>query len=57
MSRRYVLAPETALNLVQIWRYIKKNTSLEMAERVESVIRDKIVFLAGRPGGAIGARI
>ena len=51
MSRRYVLAPEAAHDLVQIWRYIKKNVSLEMADRVESVIREKIVYLAGRPGG------
>jgi antitoxin ParD1/3/4 len=51
MKARYVLAPEAALDLVQIWRYIKKNVSLEMAERVESVIREKIVYLAGRPGG------
>lgn len=36
MKSRYVLAPEAALDLVQIWRYIKKNASLEMAERVES---------------------
>ena len=50
MSRRYVLAPEAALDLVQIWRYIKKNVSLQMADRVESVIRDKIVYLAERPG-------
>ncbi len=50
MRVRYVLAPEAALDLVQIWRYIKRNTSLEMAERVESVIREKIVYLAGRPG-------
>ena len=57
MSRRYVLAPEAALGLVQIWRYIKKKTGLEMADRVESVIRDKIVYLAGRPVEAIGARI
>jgi antitoxin ParD1/3/4 len=49
MSRRYVLAPEAALDLVQIWRYIKKNVSLQMADRVESVIRDKIVYLAERP--------
>jgi plasmid stabilization system protein ParE len=51
MKRRYVLAPEAALDLVQIWRYIKKNAGLEMAERIETVIRDKIVYLAGRPGG------
>lgn len=49
--RRYVLAPEAALDLVQIWRYIKRNASLEMADRVESVIREKIVFLAGTSGG------
>jgi hypothetical protein len=39
MSRRYVLAPEAALDLVQIWRYIKKNVRLGMADRVVSVIR------------------
>ena len=50
MSRRYVLAPEAAHDLIQIWRYIKKNASIEMADRVESVIREKIVYLAGRPG-------
>ena len=57
MRRRYVLAPEAALDLVQIWRYIKRNANLEMADRVESAIREKIVYLVGRPGGAIGARI
>jgi len=39
MSVRYVLAPEAALDLVQIWRYIKKQTSVAVADRVESVIR------------------
>jgi hypothetical protein len=33
-----VLAPEAALDLVQIWRYMK-HASLEMADRVETVIR------------------
>jgi len=50
MSARYVLAPEAARDLVEIWRYIKKQSSLEMADRVESVIRDRIVFLARTPG-------
>jgi antitoxin ParD1/3/4 len=50
VRRRYILAPEAALDLVQIWRYIKNNASLEMADRVESVIREKIVFLAGNSG-------
>ncbi len=49
MRRRYVLAPEAARDLVQIWRYIKKHSTVEMADRVESVIRNKIVFLAGNP--------
>jgi antitoxin ParD1/3/4 len=49
MKVRYVLAPEAALDLVQIWRYIRKQSSVEMADRVESVIRDKIVFLARTP--------
>ena len=44
--RRYILAPEAALDLVEIWRYVKKKSNVEIAERVERAIRDKIVFLA-----------
>jgi toxin ParE1/3/4 len=51
MSGRYILAPEAALDLVQIWRHVKRKASLEIADRVESVIREKIVYLARRPGG------
>lgn len=50
MSGRYLLAPEATNDLVQIWRYIKKQSSVEMANRVESVIRDRIAFLAENPG-------
>jgi antitoxin ParD1/3/4 len=50
MKRRYVLAPEAASDLVQIWRYIKKQSSVEIADHVESVILDKIVFLAESSG-------
>jgi antitoxin ParD1/3/4 len=50
MSRRYLLAPEAAFDLVEIWRYIKKQGNVEIADRVESVIRDKIVFLSRNPG-------
>jgi plasmid stabilization system protein ParE len=53
MSRRYVLAPEAALDLVQIWRYIKKKTGLEMADRVESVIRDKTFILREDQAGPL----
>ena len=50
MTRRYVLAPEAALDLIQIWRFIKKQSNVEITDRVESVIREKIVFLAANPG-------
>ncbi|HEX7698107.1 MAG TPA: hypothetical protein VF394_11950 [Candidatus Acidoferrum sp.] len=49
MSVCFVLAPQAALDLVEIWRYIKEQTSLTIADRVESPIREKIVFLAGTP--------
>ncbi len=50
MTARFVLAPQAANDLAQIWRYIKKQTSVEMADRVESVIRDKILYLSKTPG-------
>jgi len=40
MSVRFVLAPQGALDLVEIWRYIKEQTSLTTADRVESAIRE-----------------
>ena len=49
MKRRYILAPQTARDLVQIWRYIRKESSEETADRVESVIRSKFVYLADFP--------
>ena len=45
MSVRYVLAPQAALDLVEIWRYIKEQTSL-----TEAAIREKLLFLAQTPG-------
>jgi plasmid stabilization system protein ParE len=50
MSSRYVLAPQAALDLVEIWRYIKEQASVAIAGRVETTIRERIVFLAGTPG-------
>jgi plasmid stabilization system protein ParE len=50
MSSRYILAPEAAQDLVEIWRYIKKQSRETVADRVESVIRDRIAFLASSPG-------
>jgi plasmid stabilization system protein ParE len=51
MKPRYVLAPQAARDLVQIWRYIKNESSQETADRVESVIREKFAYLAHYPGG------
>ncbi|HXN22373.1 MAG TPA: type II toxin-antitoxin system RelE/ParE family toxin [Candidatus Dormibacteraeota bacterium] len=50
MSVRFVLAPQAALDLAEIWRYIKEQTSLTIADRVESAIREKLAFLAETPG-------
>lgn len=50
MSVRFVLAPQAALDLTEIWRYIREQTSLTIADSVESAIREKIAFLAGTPG-------
>jgi plasmid stabilization system protein ParE len=50
MRSRYVLAPEAAHDLVQIWQYIRKQSSVAMADRVETVIRERIAFLAGNSG-------
>ncbi len=49
MTRRYFLAPQAARDLIQIWRYIKREVSLEAADRVESAIRAKCVYLASFP--------
>jgi plasmid stabilization system protein ParE len=51
MRRRYILAPQAARDLVEIWRYIKKNSSQQTADRVESVIRGKFAYLADFPEG------
>ncbi len=50
MRARYVLAPQAALDLFEIWQYIKEQTSLAIANRVESAIREKICFLVETPG-------
>jgi plasmid stabilization system protein ParE len=49
MSARYNLAPQAAIDLFEIWQYIKEQTSVTTADPVESVIRDRIVFLARNP--------
>jgi antitoxin ParD1/3/4/toxin ParE1/3/4 len=44
------LAPEAAGDLVQIWRYIRKESTKKIADRVEAAIRSQMVALADRPG-------
>ena len=50
MTARYVLSPQAADDLVSIWRYITRQTSAEMADRVEAAIRERIVFLTSASG-------
>lgn len=50
MSVRFVLAPQAALDLFEIWQYIKEQTNVTTADRVESAIRERIAVLAGAPG-------
>ena len=50
MKRRYKLAPEAVRDLLDIWRYLKKEAGQETADRVEFVIRSKFVYLANFPG-------
>jgi len=57
MKSRYTLAPQAARDLVEIWRYLKKEVSQETANRVESVIRSKFAYLAGSPAPATGGAI
>jgi antitoxin ParD1/3/4 len=49
MKRRHILAPQAARDLVEIWRYIRKESSQQTADRVESVIRGKFSYLADFP--------
>jgi plasmid stabilization system protein ParE len=57
VKRRFILAPEAARDLVQIWRYLKEESGDNTADRVEAVIRSKLITLRSFPtqgtGGAI----
>jgi plasmid stabilization system protein ParE len=50
MTSRYILAPQAAQDLVDIWNYIKDQSGEATADRVEAVIRDRIAFLSSSPG-------
>jgi plasmid stabilization system protein ParE len=49
MKPLYLVAPQAALDLVEIWRYIQERSSIAMADRVESVILEKLALLAKSP--------
>ena len=49
MSVQFTLAPQAALDLFEIWEYIKDQASVTTADHVESAIRERITFLAGSP--------
>jgi plasmid stabilization system protein ParE len=42
--KAYVLAPEAASDLFQIWRYLRIEASSEVADRVEALIRQNIAI-------------
>lgn len=48
--RRYVLAPEAASDLAEVFRHLRRESGEEAAGHVERAIRSKIVFLAENPG-------
>jgi plasmid stabilization system protein ParE len=50
MNRRYVLAPQALRDLVDIWDYVRNQSSRHTASRVESVIRGKFPYLADLAG-------
>ncbi|SRR6266404_2382947 len=56
MRAPYFVAPQAALDLVEIWRYIKDRSSIAMADRVESVILEKLAFLAKSPEAGHGRK-
>jgi len=49
MTSRYILAPEAAQDLVDIWAYVKAQAGESTADRIEAVIRSRLVLLADNP--------
>jgi plasmid stabilization system protein ParE len=46
MTPRYVFAPQAALDLVEIWQYLKERGGVTLADKVESAILERIWFLS-----------
>lgn len=49
MKPRFVLSPQALEDLATIWEYTRAHSTAEIADRVESVIRERISFLARNP--------
>lgn len=49
MGVGFVLASQAALDLFEIWQYVKEQASVTTADHVESAIRERIAFLAESP--------
>jgi plasmid stabilization system protein ParE len=49
MNPRFILAPEAIRDLARIWRYLRREASVRTADRVETAIREKFVYLARFP--------
>lgn len=56
MSGRYVVAPQAALDLYEIWLYVGELSSVATANRIEEEIRSKLSLLAGTPGAGHSRR-
>ena len=53
----YASSGPSRLDLIQIWRYIKKQGNLEMADHVESVIWIRLFFWRRTQVPDIGAKL
>jgi plasmid stabilization system protein ParE len=56
MTRGYVLAPEAALELVQIWRYIAKQAALKSRTALSRSFETRSFFPAPNPGAGYGRK-
>ncbi len=50
MASRYVLTRDAAQDLFEIWRHIRDQNSVRVADQVESDIRRVMTLLANSPG-------
>lgn len=49
-AAKFVLSPQAARDIAEIWQYVADSSSDATADRVESVIYEKIELIANRPG-------